>query len=175
MNQAIYDTAIRNGCTPKLAEALACRKLRHSLTDKQYFARQYRSLGDDLGEGMAEEVVAQARKHGYTPQPGDTYLPNIAAFEGDPDAFVSPADGRGKIRRVLEQRGARCTGGLEFEWPEPNSDPLAPENIAPLPDDIIREGVREMIDENPDAAHDSPETLRRAAIKKHSSIDSKER
>lgn len=174
-DKSIYDTAIANGESPQFAELLASRRVLTGLTDKQYFAKQYRSLGDDLGEDTAAEVAAEAKRHGYTPHTGDTYLPNIARFKGDPNAFVSPADGRAKIRKAVEMQGAHCTGGLAFEWPKPDTDPLAPESIAPLPDDIVREGVREIITENPDAAKEKPETLRRAAIKKYSPIDSKER
>lgn len=62
-------------------------------------------LGDQFRtEAQLRQVVAQARRHGYNPSQGDMYVPSLAAFAGDPAAFVPATGGRGHIQRVLEER-----------------------------------------------------------------------
>jgi len=168
--QEIYDMAIADGTSPKMAEALAGwhgRGFNLGMTDTKYFA-SFKSLGDELHDEHLTSVVSSARNHGYEPSRNDVYMPELARFEGDPEAFVSPTHGRQRIKDVCESRGAINDGGLHFHWPKPTHDPLAPENREPLGDDIIRAGIREIIEENPDAAKEPLETVKAEVIKRRS-------
>jgi hypothetical protein len=134
MNQAIYQQAIRNGCTPRMAEMLASRQAPRLDTDKVFFSR----MGglEELPEGYREHVIEDARAHGYAPSPGDTYLPGLADFRGDPKAFVSRATG---AKRKLKEHIDRCKAG-------PLEDPLGKPTLA---EDIISERMQDMAAEDP--------------------------
>jgi hypothetical protein len=170
MNQTIYAAAKANGCTDRLAELLASRRIRMGATDKSYFAK-FGRLGDELGPEHLNQVVSEARKHGYTPSQSDVYMPNLAQFPGDPDAFVSPAEGRSKIEKVAAKRGmvrdlsaGRAT--MKFKYAGPQTDPF--ENAPPIADDIVMSEIREMARENPDVAKEPLAKLKAEVIKKRS-------
>jgi hypothetical protein len=134
MNQAIYAQAKKNGCSDRLAEMLASRRAPRMDTDKEFFKR----IGgmEQLPEEYREHVVQDARACGYEPSPGDTYMPGLADFRGDPKAFISRATGgKAKVKQHLD----RCKSG-------PMEDPLAKTTIA---DDIVVERIQDMVAEDP--------------------------
>ena len=174
MNQAISDQARANGCGHRLAEMLAVRRVHIGTTDSKYLAG-FGRLGDELGPEHLRQVVTQAERHGYTPQASDVYLPNMARFAGDPEAFVSPAEGRGKIERVAAKRGMVKEGrtGLAFRHGPPEQDPY--ETAPPLAEDIIRDRIRDVVAHNPDAARLPVKKLRQHVIDKHGPSKGKRR
>jgi hypothetical protein len=166
VNQAIYDAAVKRGCTPKMAEMLACRKMPGLRTDTAYFA-QFKPLADELGDGYAENVIRDAQKHGYNPSTGDVYMPGLADFRGDPRAFFSRTEGSGAIKKRIEERGTGCEGKWSIPAREPESDPLAPENCVALAPDLVDQRIAVMTRENPDVAHENQVELRKQIVKKH--------
>lgn len=87
----------------------ACRKGPSLTTDVSLFHGK-RFLGDDLHPAHLQRLLAISRAHGHNPSQGDVYIPALAAFEGDPAAFVPATGGRAHIRSVLEQRNWACDG-----------------------------------------------------------------
>jgi hypothetical protein len=166
MNQAIYDAAIAQGTSPRLAELLASRRVLTGMTDKQYFAK-FKRLGDELGGEHLSSVVNGAKQHGYTPSESDVYFPNLAQFPGDPEAFVSPAEGRAKIEKVANKRGmVRDKGAgrsvMKFEYRQPERNPLdGPPTIA---EDIVRREIRDIVRQDPEAAKEPVAKLREKVI-----------
>ena len=164
MNQAIYEQALSNGCTPRMAEMLAVRRVRIGITDTKYLAG-FKMLGDELGPEHLRQVVGEARKRGYQPQASDVYLPNMARFPGDPQAFVSPSEGRSKIERVAAMRGMVKDGrGLSFKHRSPEQDPM--DSAPPIAEDLVQREVRELVRENPEAAREPISKLRQRVIEK---------
>lgn len=53
-------------------------------------------------------IIERARARGYNPSPNDVYFSSVADDDGDPAAFVSQADGVGKLRKVCEERNLAC-------------------------------------------------------------------
>jgi hypothetical protein len=62
-----------------------------------------------------EMLCRNARKRGYNPKSTDTYFQSLARPEfrdGDPQAFVSAAEGISKIKKIYEARGIEHSDGI---------------------------------------------------------------
>lgn len=78
------------------------------MTDAGTLASQF--SGDD--EGL-RNVTQTAISHGYTPSTYDQYVPALARFAGDPEAFISEHNGgRGRIKELCTERGWTCHGSV---------------------------------------------------------------
>lgn len=135
-------------------------------TDTSYFS-QFGALADELGDGYAENVVAGAKAHGYSPSHGEVYINGLADFTGDPKAFFSRADGTAAIKRRIEERGTGCRGKWDIEPRKPDHDPLAPEHCTALAPDIVENIRHNMIREDPGLARENQDQLRKQIVKKH--------
>ena len=58
-----------------------------------------------------DHICKQSIRHGYKPKVSDFYNGALAAFPGDPRAFLNHGQGRGHIKDVLESRGMASEGG----------------------------------------------------------------
>jgi hypothetical protein len=157
----IYELAIENGCSPRLAEMFAARRPPASRTDREFYAGRPKLDEQFKDPRILTNYVKRARKAGYKPNPNDVYLSQLARFPGDPEAFVS--GGRNQIKRVLEKRGWGCEGIVDVKpaqyTPEPKEVPLNPK--------IIRDSACEMVRKNPDLAKKSKAELSAMVIEKH--------
>lgn len=63
---------------------------------------------------------------------GKRYLPSLAAYPNDPQAWVSGLD---DVARVCSARGYNCHGALEYSAPAPTEPPPPDPKIAP---DIVK-------------------------------------
>ena len=61
---------------------------------------------------VLEQMVKNAKAHGYTPNVNDFYNPTLANFQGDPEAFIPASGGRGYVRALCEKRGTGCEGAV---------------------------------------------------------------
>ncbi len=168
MNQAIYAQSLAAGCTPRMAELLACRRVNVIGTDKKYMAG-FKRFGDEMAPEHAAKVARQLRRNGVSVDSNTIYMPDMAQFEGDPRAAFRPSDGRGEIIRRCERMGAKrdLSAGrstMKFEWDKPAVDPL--ESAPPVADDIVMREVRDMVRANPDVAHEPLAKLKAEVIKK---------
>lgn len=100
----------------RLREMLQSRRAPRCMTDVEMFegvgtlAKQYE--GEDY---YLDKITKNAIKHGYTPNAHDMYMGNLARFEGDPEAFISPAGGRNQLKKVLEKRGLPGDGAVKVK------------------------------------------------------------
>ena len=140
---ARYDECIRNGCGPKLAEAIARRAAPGIRTDSTHFAgRMGRQFADqpEYGDYFAREL----RARGDSPQ-GKVYVSGIARYPGDPEAWVSS---RGEIAEVCRKRGWGVSGAVNVK-----SDQYAdPTPTIPLDPDLVTAEVEKIVDANPEIA-----------------------
>lgn len=124
----LYLGCVNRGESPRLAEMLALRAAPKCMTDSVMFG-ELQSIGKRFGktaeqQAQLESLVSAARKKGYNPNPNDVYMGEIASEWGDPDAFISPTDGRAKIKQTLEKKGwASPEGWVTTEGREPEVDP----------------------------------------------------
>ena len=156
MNQAIYKQALKNGCTPRMAELLASRKCPALDTDKAFFNR-FGNLGDENDEVYLNRITSNAQREGYTPSLGDVYAPGLADYPGDPKAFLSRSMGR----RAIKEHMDRIKRG-------PDSDPFEKSSRVPLAEDIVQEHISQMVAEDPGIVQRrKPSELREEVIAKH--------
>lgn len=94
-----------------------------------------------IGDLYRREALAA----GVDPK-GKVYLSSLAAFPGDPQAWVS---GRGDVQRVCEERGWSCSGDVNVKAREPISAP----HEVPIADDLVDKQTAEVLSTIPDAQH----------------------
>lgn len=136
-------------------------------TDDTFFHGQ-KPLYDQFGsQKHLDRYLQAAKKRGFTPSTNATYFPNLARFQGDPEAFVTRAQGRSYIRKLCERRGWACEGDINVNHREPESDPLASENCKPLGEDIIRDRAAEMVKKDPGLKRLNRTELREKIISNH--------
>lgn len=91
-----------------------------------------------LGNAYAEK----ARQEGVSTT-GKVYLSGIAAYAGDPQAWVS---GRDDIKRIAQERGWTVKGDVNYTPPAPIAAPAPGVDVAP---DLIDRGVGEVLQKHP--------------------------
>jgi hypothetical protein len=157
------ETSKRKG---KMAELLAARKFPGVATDTTFLSgfgsleKQFQGDTQSLNE-----TVSKARSLGYNPGVNDVYIPTMARFQGDPEAFLKAGEGRGKIRKLCEKRGTGCSGAVSVTAREPERDPL---ELAPkLHPKLVDEEVRRMVKRNPSNRRRNIREMREEVIAKH--------
>lgn len=145
--RAFYQVMIEKGESPRLAEMLALQQAPQINTDDTWFAR-FGTLEDQFkGDARGlKQVTDAAQQHGHKPNPNSVYYSGLAAFPGDPKAFITNAP-QGHIRSVCEERGQGSRGLVNVKAREPESDPLDVSFVADDISDRIIEGWRK---EDPD-------------------------
>ena len=145
-----------------LAEMLETHSPPRCMTDAVFLsgigtlAQQF--AGDD---DVLERTVKLTKKYGYKPNANDTYIPSIAAYPGDPAAFVPSSDARGHIKKVCESRGWECHGAVNVK----KSDKQERKSTR-LGKDLVEQNVQRMVEKNPDLARVRKDDLRAEAITK---------
>lgn len=108
-------------------------------------------------EKLLKAVVRSAKAHGYTPGENDIYEPQLAAFDGDPAAFVT---GRADVKRVAEARDITVKGMVEnrrVKDPEPRKK-------VKLAKSLVDAGVRELVRREPGLASKPVGELRERVV-----------
>jgi len=169
--RALYFRLRRLGQTHRFAEMVACQSGPVLNTDSTFF-HGMPMLGDQfVDERQKTAILRKACQRGYVPSAGDVYQSGLARFQGDPEAFVGPSQGRGYIRRLCEKRGWACEGAVNTPYREPLVDPL--ESEIPLAEDLIQSNARMAVQKNPELAGLSRQELRGQIVKQHGPSDIK--
>ncbi len=153
---AHYAECLKNGCSEKLAEMLALGSPPMSNTDREFLQGRggcYDQFGANPQIGAYYAKVAKAAGVDTT---GKLYLSGLAAFPGDPKAWVT---GRGDVKRVCEERGWGCSGAVNMPVRR-----VAEVSGGGLGEDIIEREVEARLQENPEAR---PLDLREKVIEQH--------
>lgn len=144
-----------------IGEAMKSRKFPGVKTENSFFSNRG-TLADQFKDDpeFLQQIIEGAKAKGYNPNPNDVYLQSVAREDGDPDAFISQADGLSKVRKVCEQRGLYCeeAGTVRKE--------VAPPKPIALADDLVAEKVAEY-KSNPEFAGKPDGELREFVIEKH--------
>jgi hypothetical protein len=142
-----------------IREILESRQFPGLQTDDEFMANRG-TLGSQLGE-QTESVVKAAKLNGYNPNINDVYLPSVARFPGDPEAFVRHDSARGAVKKTLEKRGWGCDGLVKVKSreAEPKSCRLA--------DEIVEQEVVKLTMEDKKARKAGLKELKQHVIQKH--------
>lgn len=92
-----------------IGEMIAERRFPGVSTENTFFSNRGtldQQFKDD--PEFLQEIIAGAQADGYTPNPNDVYISQLARKPGDKRAFVSQADGVSKIRKVCEENRLYC-------------------------------------------------------------------
>ena len=164
--QQLYDKCRRNKCGHRMAYMLAFQSPPRALTDREFLEGRG-TLADQFEgqEHMLDSLVGAAKKHGHKPGVNDVYDSSLAAFHGDPEAFVPPTGGRGHVKRVCEKRGWASEGAVNVKGREPEADPL--DSAPRLAPDLVKEEVNARIKKNPDLARADRNNLEQEVISQH--------
>jgi len=136
-------------------------------TDATFF-EGHSMLYDQFGsQKHLNRFLKNAKAHGHTPSPQSKYFPELARFQGDPEAFVTRSQGRSYIKKLCEKRGWAIEGAVNVEHREPESDPMDNKNCKPLGEDIIRDRAIQMSQSDPSVKKMDKRKLRQQIIEKH--------
>lgn len=105
------------GTSKSLAEMFALAKPPKSQSDVEFLrghcnGNQFE--GGPIANRMGDYYRRVAESKGQTTK-GKVYLSSLAAYPGDPEAFVS---GKSDVRRVAESRGWKVTGAVNVKGRE---------------------------------------------------------
>lgn len=128
----------------KLEEMLATGQAPALLTDAVFLQGHCNGSQFAKDKKAGNRYRKQALAAGVNPK-GKVYLHGLAAFPGDPRAWVS---GRGDVQRVCEERGYTCNGAVTVK-PTPATE--EPRRVALAPDIVERE-TRKRIAKQPNLA-----------------------
>lgn len=157
--QTHYERCLREGTSHKLAEMFALGITPCIKTDAT-FLRGHANGSQFQGkqEFMGDYYKSIAESKGQSTK-GKVYLASLAAFPGDPEAWV---DGRGDVERVIRKRGWKVEGAV-------NVDAIEPEEVerVAVADDIVNEKVLDVLEEHPEPHQVDVQELREKIIEKH--------
>lgn len=150
--QAEYEAMRARGEGHRLAEMLATRVTPALLTDAVFMEGRCNGNQFEHVPAVGDRFRRRAAAAGVDPT-GKFYAAGLAAFPGDPRAWVS---GRGDVRRVCEERGYECEGAVRYR-------PAVPRDGAPdvdLAPDIVAREARRRAEKDPALALKDPGELR---------------
>ncbi|SFH96782.1 hypothetical protein [Planctomicrobium piriforme] len=118
------------------------------------------------GETYANDIKKKLAAQGVNMMAGE-YMPEIARYRGDPEAYVPFSGARDHIRKVCEKRGWACEGAVNVKGREPEKDPHAPENGVALAEDLVVKKAGEIITKNPELKRKTKGEIRQMVTEKH--------
>lgn len=136
-NSSCYDEMIKNGVNPKLADMLASRQPPGASTDREFLHGYCNGNQFERNRPMGDYYASVAKQH-KVDITGKVYMSGLAAFPGDPKAWVSS---RADAAKVLDERGWGSDGAVSR--PVRNK---ADKNRKDIADDIVRENVEKQLE-----------------------------
>lgn len=133
-----FDRAIPSKLDPMLAAGQAPM----SRTDREFLEGHCNGSQFQDTPHIGNFYRAEAAKRGVNTT-GKVYLSGLAAYPGDPRAWVSD---RGDVQRVCEERGYDCDGAVKVRAARRDQEP---ERVA-VADDLVDNRVRQKVAANPD-------------------------
>lgn len=108
-----YYICLFEGCSEKLADMFAAQAPPGAVSDTTFLAN-YRDATVKVSP-MVERARREVAERMGQSTGGKVYISQLAAFPGDPQAWV---DGRSDIERVCRQRGMGCDGAVNITTPD---------------------------------------------------------
>lgn len=165
--QKLYEQMRADGSSHKLAEMLALQSPPMSNTDREFLEGQHEQFAATPHHG--DYYAKQAKRHGLANTKGLTYMPGLARFPGDPQAWVT---GRGDVAKVVEKNGWACDGSVKvnaMRQEEPKVVDVAPDIVQDVAErrmvvdpDLRHKDRRTVLEETKDMIAPSAATLRAA-------------
>lgn len=146
----------------RMAEIFAARQAPGFSGSDDKFLNSFGSLNKQFGEDHARIICQEAEKHGYKPGANDVYMPTVARFTGDPDAFFSGGNARAKLKKTIEKNfGTESDGWVNTKQTCHNEPSRLPK--PGLAEDLVEQVYADEVKANPELALKKAET--KAAIR----------
>lgn len=142
--------------SPRLEEMLACQQPPMVRSDSTFLRGHANGRQFETTPHLGDAYAAEARAAGVNVN-GKVYLSSLAAFPGDPRAWVSD---RGDVQRVCEERGWSCEGAVTVK---PRSSLNGPPQGPAVADDLVDRAVAEAVARDPGLAEKDPGEVRHDA------------
>lgn len=163
---ALYLIARRNSATHEFAMLLALQKPPGIETNDTFWAGRKR-FDQVFGESYADTIRKKLLSQGVRLGPTDEYMPELARYQGDPEAVIPGHRARDHIRSVCEKRGWACNGAVTVKEREPFADPHAPENCQALHPKLVDQLAIQECRKNPDLQRKTKRELREMIVDRH--------
>lgn len=160
----IYVRMRREGNPDRFAAMLACQRAPRGETSDTFWAGR-KPFHEVFGPGYAACVKRMLARQGVNLKPGDEYMPELARFQGDPEAVVPFGGARSYIKNLCAKRGWACDGAVTTEHREPDSDPW--EESVPLAPDLVKKNTARMLKKNPELRKLDRRELREKVLAEH--------
>ncbi len=162
--QADYEKMRSEGTSHKLAEMFALQRPPRANDDTTWLASQSDAIGGANLDGkpeMVQKAYTEPAKAAGVNIKGSVYVPGLAEFPGDPNAWVKNLS---EVKSKVEKKGWGCDGAVNVKARN-DGPPVADIDVAP---DLVQSKAEQMIEANPDLKM-SGELLEQAkdAIKPH--------
>lgn len=122
----------------------------------------------DRDPESTNRLCRMAMAKGYKPKPTDFYCMSVANAEGDPQAFLNHGQGRGHLKKVMEERGLHGDGLVTVKKREAESDPYE-KPVHKLHPKIVERIRKQRIKSNPELARSNQAELKSNIIETHGS------
>lgn len=146
--QSHYERCLKNGCSEKLAEALAFEQGPALVTDVMFNEGCHSGLRVGCNN-IAFNHYAKIAKRAGVSTTGKTYLHALGRFAGDPEAWVSD---RGDVMRLLEKRNWGVDLGCVKREVEEREEPVIHKHAGGVAPDIIEREFQAEMAAGPDVA-----------------------
>lgn len=107
-----YELCLAKGTSPTLAEMFALGAPPMSNTDREFLEGRGGCYDQFRGQTEVGDYYARLARESGVDTTGRVYLSGLAAYPGDPRAWVS---GRGDVKRVCEERGWSAEGSVNVK------------------------------------------------------------
>lgn len=167
---SLYYKQRLEGVPHKLASMVASQRGPRVNTDDTFFAPMKTLSEQFASESELKVMLRIAKKQGFTPGMNHVYVPQLARFRGDREAYVSRTDGRAQIRKICEQRGQELSvntsdSSMKATHRQPESDPY--ESAPKIAENLIGKYANRMAKKDPSLRGKSRRELREMVIQKH--------
>lgn len=162
----VFAARKRSGQSTDFAAMIAMQKSSGiSTTDTFWSGRK--PFWSVYGQEYADRVRKSLAARGISLGANGEYMPELARFEGDPEAVVPFSGSRDYIRGLCERRGWGCNGAVNVKAREPGGDPLSDDNCVPMAEDLVIKNASRMIRENPDLGRKTKAEVRQMVLDKY--------
>ena len=123
--QAYFDS-LADGDSPRMAEMLACKQPPGLVTDT-LVSSQHGTLRNQLGNSDAEVncCMEACKAQGFTPSDNHVYVPTLAKFRFDKDAFLPKENYRQAVKEACAKRGVATHSEVNLSKPKKKKAPAA--------------------------------------------------
>ena len=157
-----YNACLARGESNRMAEMLALQQAPGCSTDTSFFAGVGTLDKQIKDEPRLKLLQKNAKRMGVPLTGNELYQAGLAKFPMDPRACVSQSEGKGKIRKLIEQAGTGCEGAVTVKARDPESEHIPQYRLNPR---ILKRKLAAKLKEPGNALKDRRELIQEIVAK----------